>query len=157
MNSFGNINQFDETIQAQQAFDDVILVADTVDVNHRIIRERNESLHDLHAEITDISEIWSMLGSMIFEQGKNLDITEKRVEDAAVATEKGNINLEKAAEYVKNRLIIIRDMAIVIGGGVLGTTGFLLGPVIGIGTVFGGAAGGGAVVAGIHKVANNRK
>jgi hypothetical protein len=60
--------------------------------------------------------------------------------------------LEKARKYVKDRLIMVRDISIVVGGGILGTGGFLLGPIVGVGTVIAGGVAGGAVVTGLHKM-----
>jgi len=162
MNPF-EITNYDEQEQVLIKEDSIefpdskILVSDYIDVQYRIAKERNESISDLHKDMTTISEISTMLGFMINEQGENLETISTQIEDTVINTEIGKKNLEKAAEYMKDGMVLIRDISIIIGGGVLGTTGFFLGPIVGIGTVVGGVAGGSAVVAGIHRAANNRK
>lgn len=81
---------------------------------------------------------------------------ERQIEDSMINTQEGTKSLRKAGEYIKDRAVILRDVALVVGGGVLGTAGFLLGPLVGIGTIVAGVAGGSAAVATIHKVEKNK-
>ena len=125
-----------------------------VDVDHQIIVERNESIHDLNQDMAILSETWKYLSSMIYDQGEQLDIVEKDTEKAEINTTEGVVQLEKAKSLVKDRLIMVRDIALVVGGGILGIGGFFLGPIVGISTVIAGGAAGGATAAGIHKLSN---
>lgn len=134
--------------------DGTLLIADDMEVDYIIIKELNDSMHNISKSMESIAETYIMLGSMINDQGEDIDIASKHINESTINTDKGLDNLEKAGIYVKSRLIIVRDMAIVIGGGLLGGAGFILGPIVGIGTVIGGVASGGALVAGIHKASN---
>lgn len=122
------------------------------EIDHQILRERNEQIRELNEEILHIHEAFATLASMIETQGETLEVSTKNIQTAELETTQATQHLQKAANYQRNTLIMIRDVSLVVGGGVLGTVGFLLGPLVGIGTVIAGAAGGGAVVAGIHKV-----
>ncbi len=122
------------------------------EINHKIALEQNESIHDLEQDMVHLSEMCANLSSMVGEQGETLDIPKNQIEQTLVDTEEGVKHLEKARTYIKSRLVMARDIAIIVGGGILGSAGFLLGPFVGIGTIVAGVAGGGAAVAGIHKV-----
>ena len=122
------------------------------EIDHRIVYERNKSIHEISQDVEHISEIMSDLSLLVQEQGEVIDTMEQQVENSVLATTEGTKSLERAALYIKDRGIILRDIAIVAAGGILGTTGFLLGPIIGVGTIIAGVAGGSAAVAGIHKV-----
>ena len=136
--------------------DGTLLIADDMGVEYRIIKERNDSIHDIHKSMESISETYMMLGSMVHDQGEDLDIASRHIDESVINTDEGVDNLEKAGVYVKDNLIVVRDMAIVFGGGLVGAAGFFLGPIVGIGTVIGGVASGSALVAGIHKVSNKK-
>ena len=121
-------------------------------INHNIINERNNSIHDLCNDISDMNESFIMLADMINDQGENLDTASNHIEMSELETTEGVNNLREASEFVKNKLIMIRNISLIVGGGILGASGFLFGPVIGIGTVIAGSAAGGATVAGLNKL-----
>ena len=134
-----------------------ILLMDDEEIDHKILKERNESIQNLEQDITDISDIWSSLASMVNIQGEEIDMVDHQVEVSVTNTNDGLIQLKKSKNLLKDRLSMVRDVALVIGGGILGTPGFLLGPIIGVGTVIAGASAGGITAFGIHKVSTNQK
>jgi archaellum component FlaC len=126
------------------------------DYNHNqnqiILKERNEELKELYVEMENLSQSWSAVSQLIHFQGESLNEIDEEMEKVVENTEAAKINLEKSVNHIRDRLIMVRDIAIVTGGGMLGITGFLLGPLVGMGTVVAGIAGGSAAVVGLHKV-----
>jgi len=117
-----------------------------------IAKERDDSLYEIEKDMEGIKEIWKSLSVMVDEQGEEIDEGAKNIDDGVKNTEIATENLEEANNIVVNSLTKIRDVAIVVSGGLLGTIGFLLGPIVGIGTVAAGISAGGATVYGIHKI-----
>ena len=115
------------------------------------IRENNESMRELEKEVGTISEIFIMLGNLIHDQKESIDQVDNVVDKTEANVNDGTSDIVKAVSYAKDKFIIARDIALVVGGGILGTAGLLFGPLVGIGTIAGGAAAGGAAAAGIHK------
>ena len=124
------------------------------DIDRKIAQERNQSMADLTQVIDDIDEIWSILSSMIYGQGEEIDLVEENVDMAEINTAEGVVELEEAVSLIKDKFIIIRDLMLIMGGGLLGTAGFFLGPIAGIGAVAAGVSVGGAAVVGIHKISD---
>lgn len=120
------------------------------------IRENNESMRELEKEVGTISEIFIMLSNLIHSQKEPLEKVDNVVDTVESNIDKGTRDIAKAVSYAKDKFIIARDIALVVGGGILGTAGLLFGPLVGIGTIAGGAAAGGAAVAGIHKRFDNK-
>lgn len=124
--------------------------------NTNLIKERNKEIKELMTEMEILSSSWSSISELIHFQGQSLDILDQEMEKVKENTEKGKISLEKSVDYVSNRLIVVRDVSIVVGTGLLGMTGFLLGPLVGIGTLAAGIAGGSVAVAGLHNKDNKK-
>ena len=124
------------------------------DIDHHIIAERKQSIHDIHRDMIDLADSWGFLSSIINEQGDKINVIEKETEKVEANTTEGVSQLEKASILIKDRLIIFRDIALVVGGGLLGAGGLFLGPIIGFGTIIAGGAAGGAAAAGFHKISN---
>lgn len=120
--------------------------------NEIILKERNEEMKELCLEMESLSESWLAVSNLIHFQGEKLDMIDEEIEKVVENTETAKISLEKSVSHVRDRLIMVRDIAIVTGGGILGVPGFLLGPLVGIGTVVAGIAGGSAAVVGLHKI-----
>jgi hypothetical protein len=140
----------DNMFQTQELDFEHSIVDDEIEYN--IIAERNQSVNELHKEMENLSETWNLAARLIMDQGEHLDVAEINVEKSEKNTSESVKLLEKAREHVKDRIIMIRDISIVVGGGILGVSGFLLGPMVGISTVIAGSAAGGAVVTGLHKL-----
>lgn len=131
---------------------DSFVVSEDDEVDMKIIEERNISFHELYEDLADIDEIFKEISRMVKEQEEplsesltNINISEKKINT-------GVYNLEKGKRFLKEKLIFMRDAAIIVGGGILGLPGFLLGPFVGLGTIVTGASAGIATVYGIHKV-----
>lgn len=122
------------------------------EIDYHIIAERNQSFHEIAQDMESLAETTEILSKLVYEQGEDLDVAEENIDHAVINTETALNHLERASEYVKDRIIIARDIGIVVGGGLLGAGGFILGPFVGIGTMIAGGAAGGAVVTGLHKV-----
>ena len=144
-------------LNSSDIFDSVIYEED---INQSIIEELHQSeieMRKLEEDVTIISDIFGMLGKLVYRQGEAIQVVHNQVTNTENNTDQSVVNLEKAAEYAKDKFVIARDIAIVVGGSVLGLGGFFLGPFVGIGTVVAGASAGGAAVAGIHKSQKTKK
>ncbi|XP_059170940.1 syntaxin-7-like [Physella acuta] len=64
-----------------------------------VIREREERIHQLEADILDVNEIFRELGALIHTQGEVIDTIDSNVERAFTNVESGQEQLIKAAEY----------------------------------------------------------
>lgn len=126
-------------------------IRDDEDVDLKIIIERNRDIEELSDETLMIADIMQNLSMMINDQGEKIEIVEHKIDQVSENIKEGLDGLKGASNYITDRIKIFRDVSIVVGGGILGTAGFLLGPIVGIGTVVAGIAGGSAAVAGIHK------
>lgn len=119
--------------------------------NNQMIKERNNEIKDLLTEMEMLNSSWSSISELIHFQGSFLDKASENIVKCEKDTEEIKNSLAKSVDYARDRIVMIRDIAIVTGGGILGLSGFLLGPLIGLGTMAAGLAGGGAAVAGLHK------
>nr|CAB3266671.1 syntaxin-16-like [Phallusia mammillata] len=80
------------------------------------IDQREEEIRSVVQSITDLSNIFRDLGSIIVEQGTVLDRIDYNVEQTVVKAESGVTQLKKAEEYQKKnrKLMIIFVMAIIV-------------------------------------------
>jgi len=88
-----------------------------------LIREREERIHSLEADILDVNEIFRELGALVHAQGEVLDTIDSNVEAASSHVESGNEQLIKAAEYQRKSrkkmcclLVIFLVIALVVAG-----------------------------------------
>jgi len=151
---FDNV-QDPEAIEMPNELFDSLIEFEEYDVDIEICHERHNSIIELERDMTDIAVIWSHLSEMIDIQGQDVDTVEKQIETTVKETSEGVSQLEQAAEYLKGKYVIVRDVSLVVGGGILGAAGLFLGPLVGVGTILAGVSAGGATVAGIHKYEKN--
>ena len=108
------------------------------DVDDKILEERKVELDSIENEMYHVSDILKSLYAMIGEQGENLDIGMKKVEESKKDINQGTDNLAVSEEIDSSKLKIIRDAVIITGGVVLGGLGFFLSPIRGCGTLISG-------------------
>lgn len=86
-----------------------------VNKNDRVIEEREEEIQKVVQSITDLSEIFRDLSSIVVEQGTVLDRIDYNVENAVTKTDDGLKQLRKAEEYQKKnkKLYIIFVLAVI--------------------------------------------
>lgn len=118
------------------------------EVDYKIIEERNVEIKKLADDIEGISEIMTDLALLVGEQGENIEIAEKNIEESKINVEEAVTALGKTEVIVNRTRNVLRSVGIVAGGLSLGALGFLGGPIIGaIGIITGGALGGGVAFA----------
>ncbi|XP_067428359.1 syntaxin-7 [Thunnus thynnus] len=114
--SFGNVppSPSDSQMQAQA---EAITEEDL-----RLIQERESSIRQLEADITDINDIFKDLGMMVHEQGDMIDSIEANVETADVNVQRGTQQLARAADYQRSSrkkicilMVVLAIAAVVIG------------------------------------------
>lgn len=86
-----------------------------IDKNNRMIEEREEEIQKVVQSISDLSEVFSDLSSIVIEQGTVLDRIDYNVENAVTKTDDGLKQLRKAEEYQKKnkKLYIIFVLAVI--------------------------------------------
>lgn len=122
------------------------------DIDEIIIKERNKSILEISQELEHVVDTYNIISTMIDNQKDNININLNKVENIEITINEATIDLEKSVDHDYKRLIMIRDISIVAGGGILGLSGFILGPIIGVGTIVGGMILGGVMVIGINKI-----
>jgi len=87
-----------------------------VDKNTKLIETRETEIQSVVRSITELSEIFQDLGSLITEQSGIIDRIDYNIENTVVQTEKGLDELKKAENYQKksNKMMIIFVMAIIL-------------------------------------------
>uniref|UniRef100_H2MUZ6 Syntaxin-7 n=1 Tax=Oryzias latipes TaxID=8090 RepID=H2MUZ6_ORYLA len=95
----------------------------------RLIQERESSIRQLEADITDINDIFKDLGMMVHEQGDMIDSIEANVESADVHVQNATQQLARAADYQRSSrkkicilLVVLAIAAVVIGLIIWGAT-----------------------------------
>ncbi|XP_038582744.1 syntaxin-7 [Micropterus salmoides] len=88
----------------------------------RLIQERESSIRQLEADITDINDIFKDLGMMVHEQGDMIDSIEANVENADVHVQSATQQLSRAADYQRSSrkkmcilVIVLVVVAVIIG------------------------------------------
>ncbi|KAL3842188.1 hypothetical protein ACJMK2_020230 [Sinanodonta woodiana] len=100
----GWLDDDDQTrLVAQEEKRQQLLVQDQIiDDDLALIREREEQIRALEADVLDVNEIFRDLGAMIHQQGEQIDTIEANVEQAYTHVEEGTEQLNKAAAYQKS-------------------------------------------------------
>ena len=121
---------------------------ESLDIEEKIIQERNIEIIDLEKDVANISEIMYDLAVMVNEQGETITTIERNIEESNENIAESVTTLEKAEVYNDKNNKLIRNSIIIVGGISLGALGFIAGPIIGLGTLITGAlAGTGIVIA----------
>ncbi|KAK3597604.1 hypothetical protein CHS0354_030150 [Potamilus streckersoni] len=114
---------------AQEEKRQQLLVQDQIiDDDLALIREREEQIRALEADVLDVNEIFRDLGAMIQQQGEQIDTIEANVEKAYTHVEEGTEQLKKAATYQKSsrkKMCILAIIFVIIAAIIaiiLGTT-----------------------------------
>ena len=125
------------------------------DVDEIILDETNSTVRKLCQDIEGLNDIFKTLSSIINNQGNLIDESEKNIEKSTIETELGTENLQVAVYENNNKLKRVRNVILVVVGGICGASGFFLGPVVGIGGVAAGITLGSAAAYGVHKKIDN--
>ena len=68
-----------------------------IDSDLALMQEREQQIRQLESDILDINEIFRDLGTLVHEQGEQIDSIENNVEQAYNQVEAGNEQLTQAA------------------------------------------------------------
>ena len=128
-----------------------LLVGSVEDIAELIRRERIGDLRSMYREISEVTEISRHISGMVGHQGEQIEKAYEVVQNTDTNVHEAKEELQQGESLSKNRFKMLRDAAIMIGGGILGLPGLIFGPIVGIGTIAAGASAGGAIVYGIHK------
>lgn len=142
----------DKTITNCENVDEGVEVTD-----EKLINEHNLEMNKLLKDIEDLSESFDIVSRLLNEHSDNIVLADK-----SIKTVSSNVNIAskelKNTEHITSKgRQIARDIALVVGGSILGLGGFVFGPIIGIGTVISGGAAGVAAVIGIEKISKNKE
>jgi len=113
--SYGDLMSDDKASSGRQQ---VSLQVDASDVDYQIMREHEEALHQLEADITDVNQIFKDLGMLVHEQGDVIDSIEANVETAAASVEEGGEQLRQArrsqSSARKKKCILITIILVIL-------------------------------------------
>ena len=122
------------------------------EIDMLIMKERNANLYELNQDVEHISDIMITLNSLLQNQGEELDNNYESVnrtnEDVEISTK----NLKDTETIHMKNIKMIRDVAIVVGGIVLGGLGFIAGPIVGVATLTTSLCASGGIVYTAHKI-----
>ncbi|AWP19841.1 putative syntaxin-7 [Scophthalmus maximus] len=114
--SFGYVTPFSNDAQLQAQAEAI------TEDDLRLIQERESSIRQLEADITDINDIFKDLGLMVHEQGDMIDSIEANVESADVNVQSATQQLAQAAEYQRSSrkkicilVIVLAVVAVIVG------------------------------------------
>ncbi|KAM7395621.1 hypothetical protein PAMA_007067 [Pampus argenteus] len=114
--NFGHVSPFQGDYEVQ------IQTEAITEEDLRLIQERESSIRQLEADITDINDIFKDLGMMVHEQGDMIDSIEANVETADVHVQSGTQQLARAADYQRSSrkkicilMLVLAVAAVVIG------------------------------------------
>ena len=112
---------------------------DDEEVKANILRERNEEIKQITNDVSILSEIFQTIQHMIHDQGLDLNIVSKSIENTEVQTSEAVNHLEKADNHQKQTKSV-RDAGIIVSGAAIGSVGWIGGPIIGVPTTAAGVA-----------------
>lgn len=118
----------------------------------KMISRENNDLRELEINLDALVGLLELSYNMICDQGESLETVDKVIEITEEAVQIGTDNLEIASEYKTKLRALVRKIGLVLGGGAIGIPGFLLGPIVGIGTVITGVTMGGVAAVNINKL-----
>lgn len=72
-------------------------------IDEEEIAEREEAINNIHQEISDVHEIFKILGNLTHEQGYLLDNIEQNIDDVVVNVERADTELVSASNKQKKR------------------------------------------------------
>lgn len=114
--SFGNANPFANESQVQAQAEAI------TEEDLRLIQERESSIRQLEADITDINDIFKDLAVMVHEQGDMIDSIEANVENADVSVQNATQQLSRAADYQRSSrkkicilIVVLLVVAVIVG------------------------------------------
>jgi len=110
------------------------------EVDFAILQERNTEIAKIEQDTLSISEIMKDLAYLIYDQGEDLKVGEKQIENVVEATGEGLSHLERALKFTEKTRGLIVDASTIVAGTGLGALGFLASPVVGVPTLLGGLA-----------------
>lgn len=115
------------------------------DVDYQILHETNRDVRIIENDMKDLSDIMIDLSHLIHEQRESIEENVRNIEHAKMEVEETVVSLEQSVIYDRDRKEIIKNAALVFGGMSLGALGFIVGPIIGIGTFLAGAITGSSI------------
>lgn len=86
-----------QALQSPRLLDDA-----EIEFNETLIEERESEIQNIEAGITELNEIFRDLGTMVTQQGNQIDSIEANVDNVAMNTQTASAELTKAQRYQKN-------------------------------------------------------
>lgn len=129
-----------------ETIDKVNIYEETDNIDEIIMNELNEEITKISNDTVEIEEIMKALSSMVNTQGDNVNLMDETTDNVSDDVSKSIRNLADAYELKTGETKILRDVAIVAGGIVIGGLGFIVGPLIGVASLITGTTIGGGIV-----------
>jgi DNA repair exonuclease SbcCD ATPase subunit len=107
--------------QHEEAMQQLQRQEDDIEFNQALIEEREDNIRAIEAEIVEINEMFRDLGTLVHEQGEQIDLIEANITKTKTTVEEGKEQLQSASKYQKKArtkmcicLVIILIIAIVV-------------------------------------------
>ena len=94
-----------------------------LDIQRRVIADRNQEIKELESQMTDLAEIFRDLSLILHEQGEQIDVSALNVEDASENIIIAEQHLEQAVALQTKTQSFYWKGALVFGGFALGGVG----------------------------------
>ena len=78
----------------------------TIQVNQKIINEKESEFNKITKDIENIQEIYKDLALLVQEQGETLNLISDNIEETVSQTTEANIQLQKAEKHQKKICVI---------------------------------------------------
>ncbi|XP_062506961.1 syntaxin-7-like [Corticium candelabrum] len=75
---------------------------DDIEFQQALIEEREENIKKIETEILEINEIFRDIGTLVHEQGEQIDLIEANITTTKTRVEEGNQQLKSAAKHQKS-------------------------------------------------------
>jgi syntaxin 7 len=72
---------------------------DDIEFNQALIEEREDNIRAIEAEIVEINEMFRDLGTLVHEQGEQIDLIEANITKTKTTVEEGKEQLQSASKY----------------------------------------------------------
>ena len=78
----------------------------TIQVNQKIIQEKEVAFDQITKDVEDIQQIYKDLALLVQEQGETLNLISDNIEETVAQTTEANIQLQKAEKRQKKICVI---------------------------------------------------
>lgn len=105
-------------IEKQQLIREQKELRKNLEFEQEMLIDRETRFKEIEANVLDVNQIMRDLGSIVTQQGENIDTIESSIDHSAAEVEAGAAEMQKAAEYrtrYRKKILILLVIAVIIG------------------------------------------